>query len=54
MSAQIWLDYVDYVDGIVLGGLFRFVLRSLQLLLNNMAPDVGPGLPLLGVATPHW
>ncbi|XP_062482469.1 dynein axonemal heavy chain 17 isoform X3 [Pezoporus occidentalis] len=39
VSAQTWLDYVDYVDGIVLGGLFRFVRRSLQLLLNNMAPD---------------
>ncbi|XP_061233427.1 dynein axonemal heavy chain 17 isoform X1 [Neopsephotus bourkii] len=39
VTAQAWLDYVDYVDGIVLGGLFRFVRRSLQLLLNNMAPD---------------
>ncbi|XP_065549706.1 dynein axonemal heavy chain 17 [Lathamus discolor] len=39
VSAQTWLDYVGYVDGIVLGGLFRFVRRSLQLLLHNMAPD---------------
>lgn len=44
-SSQIWLDYVGYIDGIVLDGLFRLVHKSLQLLLTNMAPDVGPGLP---------
>uniref|UniRef100_A0A8B9S1G8 Dynein axonemal heavy chain 17 n=1 Tax=Accipiter nisus TaxID=211598 RepID=A0A8B9S1G8_9AVES len=44
-SSQIWLDYVGYVDRIVLDGLFRLVHKSLQLLLTNMAPDVGPGLP---------
>ncbi|NXH15458.1 DYH17 protein, partial [Bucco capensis] len=38
-SSQKWLDYVRYIDGIVLDGLFGFVHRSLQLLLTNMAPD---------------
>ncbi|NXE83161.1 DYH17 protein, partial [Cochlearius cochlearius] len=38
-SSQIWLDYVGYLDGIVLDGLFRLVHKSLQLLLTNMAPD---------------
>ncbi|KFP53735.1 Dynein heavy chain 17, axonemal, partial [Cathartes aura] len=38
-SSQIWLDYVGYIDGIVLDGLFRLVHKSLQLLLTNMAPD---------------
>ncbi|XP_054702261.1 dynein axonemal heavy chain 17 [Grus americana] len=43
-SSQIWLDYVGYIDGIVLDGLFRLVHKSLQLLLTNMAPeaDVAP------------
>uniref|UniRef100_A0A8B9NMP8 Dynein axonemal heavy chain 17 n=1 Tax=Accipiter nisus TaxID=211598 RepID=A0A8B9NMP8_9AVES len=36
-SSQIWLDYVGYVDRIVLDGLFRLVHKSLQLLLTNMA-----------------
>lgn len=44
-SSQIWLDYVGYMDAIVLDGFFRLVHKSLQLLLTNMAPDVGPGLP---------
>ncbi|XP_009470045.1 PREDICTED: dynein heavy chain 17, axonemal isoform X2 [Nipponia nippon] len=38
-SSQIWLDYVGYIDGIVLDGLFNLVHKSLQLLLANMAPD---------------
>ncbi|NXN68995.1 DYH17 protein, partial [Himantopus himantopus] len=38
-SSQIWLDYVGYVDAIVLDGFFRLVHKSLQLLLTNMAPD---------------
>ncbi|GAB0197572.1 dynein axonemal heavy chain 17 [Grus japonensis] len=38
-SSQIWLDYVGYIDGIVLDGLFRLVHKSLQLLLTNMAPE---------------
>ncbi|NXL49102.1 DYH17 protein, partial [Podilymbus podiceps] len=38
-SSQIWMDYVGYIDGIVLDGLFRLVHKSLQLLLTNMAPD---------------
>ncbi|XP_059684255.1 dynein axonemal heavy chain 17 [Gavia stellata] len=38
-SSQIWLEYVGYIDGIVLDGLFRLVHKSLQLLLTNMAPD---------------
>ncbi|NXA28829.1 DYH17 protein, partial [Ibidorhyncha struthersii] len=38
-SSQIWLDYVGYMDAIVLDGFFRLVHRSLQLLLTNMAPD---------------
>lgn len=44
-SSQTWLDYVGHLDGIVLDGLFRLVHKSLQLLLTNMAPDVGPGSP---------
>lgn len=44
-SSQMWLDYVAYVEGIVLDRLFSLVHKSLQLLLTNMAPDVGPGLP---------
>ncbi|XP_054026357.1 dynein axonemal heavy chain 17 [Dryobates pubescens] len=39
-SSQIWLSYVEYVDRIVLDGLFEFVHKSLQLLLNNMASHV--------------
>ncbi|NXT54658.1 DYH17 protein, partial [Pluvianellus socialis] len=38
-SSQIWLDYVAYMDAIVLDGFFRLVHKSLQLLLTNMAPD---------------
>ncbi|NWU53608.1 DYH17 protein, partial [Dromas ardeola] len=38
-SSQIWLDYVGYIDAIVLDGFFSLVHKSLQLLLNNMAPD---------------
>ncbi|NWQ91943.1 DYH17 protein, partial [Burhinus bistriatus] len=38
-SSQIWLDYVEYIDAIVLDGFFRLVHKSLQLLLSNMASD---------------
>ncbi|NXD84162.1 DYH17 protein, partial [Halcyon senegalensis] len=38
-SSQMWLDYVGYLDGIVLDRLFRLVQKSLQLLLTNMTPD---------------
>ncbi|NXC68138.1 DYH17 protein, partial [Anhinga anhinga] len=38
-SSQIWLDYMGYIDGIMLDGLFRLVHKSLQLLLTNMTPD---------------
>ncbi|XP_064006872.1 dynein axonemal heavy chain 17 [Pogoniulus pusillus] len=43
-SSQIWLDYVEHIDRIVLDGLFKFVHKSLQLLLSNMAShaDVAP------------
>uniref|UniRef100_A0A8C4U7P5 Dynein axonemal heavy chain 17 n=1 Tax=Falco tinnunculus TaxID=100819 RepID=A0A8C4U7P5_FALTI len=44
-SSQKWLDYVGHIDRIILDGLFRLIHKSLQLLLTNMAPDVGPGLP---------
>ncbi|NXL38693.1 DYH17 protein, partial [Glaucidium brasilianum] len=38
-SSQMWLDYVQSIDRIVLNRLFRLVCKSLQLLLTNMAPD---------------
>ncbi|NWW98330.1 DYH17 protein, partial [Caloenas nicobarica] len=38
-SSQIWLDYMEYLDGIVLDGFFRLVHRTLQFLLTNMVPD---------------
>ncbi|NXG62204.1 DYH17 protein, partial [Hemiprocne comata] len=38
-SSQIWLDYVGYLDGIVLDRFFRLIYTSLQLLLTNMAPE---------------
>ncbi|XP_040542548.1 dynein axonemal heavy chain 17 isoform X5 [Gallus gallus] len=38
-SSQIWLDYVKYVDKVVLDGLFSLVHKSLKLLLTNMAPN---------------
>ncbi|NXI41699.1 DYH17 protein, partial [Galbula dea] len=38
-SSQVWLDYMGYIDRIVLDGLFGFVHKSLQLLLTNMAPE---------------
>ncbi|NXP52612.1 DYH17 protein, partial [Heliornis fulica] len=37
-SSQVWLDYVRYLDGVVLDGLSELILKSLQLLLSNMAP----------------
>uniref|UniRef100_A0A8C8AZP1 Dynein axonemal heavy chain 17 n=1 Tax=Otus sunia TaxID=257818 RepID=A0A8C8AZP1_9STRI len=44
-SSRMWLDYVRCIDRIVLDRLFRLVHKSLQLLLTNMVPDVGPGSP---------
>ncbi|KAM9371463.1 dynein axonemal heavy chain 17 [Phaethornis superciliosus] len=38
--SQIWLDYVEYLDGIVLDAFFRLIHKSLELLLNNMSPNV--------------
>ncbi|NWW79259.1 DYH17 protein, partial [Climacteris rufus] len=39
LSSQTWVDYVRHIDKIVLDGLCRFVHKTLQLLLTNMAPD---------------
>ncbi|XP_063266171.1 dynein axonemal heavy chain 17 [Prinia subflava] len=39
LSSQIWLDYVQYIDKIVLDELGALVHKSLQLLLTNMDPD---------------
>lgn len=49
MSSRIWQDYVAYIDRIVLDGLCSLVHRTLQLFLTNMDPEVGPGVPVLGV-----
>ncbi|OXB61088.1 hypothetical protein ASZ78_013651 [Callipepla squamata] len=38
-SSQMWLDYVKYIDTIVLDGLFTLVHKSLELLLTNMDPN---------------
>ncbi|XP_014805269.1 PREDICTED: dynein heavy chain 17, axonemal [Calidris pugnax] len=38
-SSQVWLNYVGYLDEIVMDGFFNLIHKSLQLLLNNMAPD---------------
>ncbi|KAJ7315905.1 hypothetical protein JRQ81_002067 [Phrynocephalus forsythii] len=34
-----WSNYVEYIDDIVLDGYFKFIRKSLQFLLSNMAPD---------------
>lgn len=55
LSSRIWLDYVRYLDRIVLDGLCNLVHKTLQLLLTNMAPDVGVlavGVPVLGLGCP--
>lgn len=44
-SSQIWQDYIEYINGIVLDGFYRLIHKSLELLLTNMVPDVRPGLP---------
>ncbi|NXJ22597.1 DYH17 protein, partial [Dicrurus megarhynchus] len=44
LSSQTWVAYVGHVDRIVLDGLCRLVHKTLQLLLTNMAPDVGTDL----------
>lgn len=49
LSSQTWVAYVGHIDRIVLDGLCRLVHKSLQLLLTNMAPDVGPGVLAVGV-----
>uniref|UniRef100_A0A8D0H5U7 Dynein axonemal heavy chain 17 n=1 Tax=Sphenodon punctatus TaxID=8508 RepID=A0A8D0H5U7_SPHPU len=41
-TSQIWMDYIEYVDDMVLDGYFRFIRNSLQFLLSNMAADVAP------------
>ncbi|NXP09467.1 DYH17 protein, partial [Thinocorus orbignyianus] len=38
-SSSIWLDYLGYLDKMVLDGFFNLIHKSLQLLLNSMAPD---------------
>lgn len=57
LSSRIWLDYVRYLDRIVLDGLCSLVHKTLQLLLTNMEPEVGPGalaagVPVLGPGCP--
>lgn len=49
LSSRIWRDYVRYLDRIVLDGLCALVHKSLELLLTNMEPDVGPGVLAAGV-----
>uniref|UniRef100_A0A8C0VGU9 Dynein axonemal heavy chain 17 n=1 Tax=Cyanistes caeruleus TaxID=156563 RepID=A0A8C0VGU9_CYACU len=49
LSSRIWLAYVGFLDKIVLDGLCNLVHKSLQLLLTNMDPDVGPGVLAAGV-----
>ncbi|NWV92100.1 DYH17 protein, partial [Machaerirhynchus nigripectus] len=44
LSSQTWVAYVGHIDRIVLDGLCRLVHKTLQLLLTNMAPDVGTDL----------
>ncbi|NXS34473.1 DYH17 protein, partial [Pomatostomus ruficeps] len=44
LSSQTWVDYVGHLDKIVLDGLCSLVHKSLQLLITNMAPDVGTDL----------
>ncbi|NWU29126.1 DYH17 protein, partial [Dyaphorophyia castanea] len=41
LSSQTWAAYVGHIDRIVLDGLCGLVHKTLQLLLTNMAPDVG-------------
>ncbi|NWI54818.1 DYH17 protein, partial [Calyptomena viridis] len=43
-STEMWLDYVGYIDRIVLDGLCKLVQKSLQFLLSNMDPkaEVSP------------
>ncbi|XP_035168476.1 LOW QUALITY PROTEIN: dynein heavy chain 17, axonemal [Oxyura jamaicensis] len=38
-SSQIWQDYMEYINRIVLDGFYRLVHKSLELLLTNMVPD---------------
>lgn len=52
LSSKKWLAYVGYIDKIVLDGLCRLVHITLQMLLTNMAPDVGSGVLAVGVPVP--
>ncbi|XP_039357479.1 dynein heavy chain 17, axonemal isoform X9 [Mauremys reevesii] len=38
-TSKTWQDYMEYVDDMVLDGFFRFIRKSLQFLLTNMAAD---------------
>ncbi|XP_010006976.1 PREDICTED: dynein heavy chain 17, axonemal [Chaetura pelagica] len=38
-SSQTWLDYVGYLDGIVMDRFFNLIQISLKLLLTNMDPE---------------
>ncbi|NXE57526.1 DYH17 protein, partial [Casuarius casuarius] len=39
-SSEQWLNYVEYIDEIILDGFFKLIHKSLQFLLSNMVPDV--------------
>ncbi|XP_067164351.1 dynein axonemal heavy chain 17 [Apteryx mantelli] len=38
-SSEKWLNYIEYIDEIVLDGFFKLIHKSLQFLLSNMVPD---------------
>ncbi|XP_039201063.1 dynein heavy chain 17, axonemal isoform X2 [Crotalus tigris] len=38
-TTVIWSHYVEYIDEIILDGYFKFIRKSLQFLLSNMAAD---------------
>ncbi|XP_025892623.1 dynein heavy chain 17, axonemal [Nothoprocta perdicaria] len=38
-SSEKWLNYVEYIDEIILDGFFKLIQKSLQFLLSNMVPD---------------
>jgi dynein heavy chain len=45
-ASKIWEDYVDYMDGLVLDGLYNVSFKSLSYLLDNM-DEVAQELPLM-------
>ncbi|XP_010211142.1 PREDICTED: dynein heavy chain 17, axonemal, partial [Tinamus guttatus] len=38
-SSEKWLNYVEYIDEMILDGFFKLIHKSLQFLLSNMVPD---------------